>query len=354
MTYWNQVGKSMCWKSYNILLVVSLNLPAFAAPAVEKEHLNVLSWWGYFTQENLRPIEELCRVNLSVDEYYSNTEVLRRLTDGRTNYEFVVFSDTIYESALQHLETENVNIDLTEKTSSYQQNVARKFKKAKYSKNITYFQLALTGFLWQPENIEFEPTTALSKLFEKVGSKLVILIDDHVEGLHFFSKLTNKPLSTFPEQKALNEILANARLVIANDIHEAAKRNDFAFAYTWSGDAISVISDNPSSRLKFATHRDLSYVTVDLFYANPKSKAAKCVARAIASDSFLNKVASGHNYLSPYGPTAQKTETAKREIENLVFSKNNELKWIRSTSITDSEKLRTEWHNFKAILGFNR
>ena len=90
------------------LLTFILQLVYFLSPVAyadaQKPTVNILTWWGYLDDPGLiARTEKACDVKISHDVYYSNDEFLRRWRGSEDNYDILIFTESIYNSAAPHL-----------------------------------------------------------------------------------------------------------------------------------------------------------------------------------------------------------------------------------------------------------
>jgi hypothetical protein len=137
------------------------------APEVgcSEETVRVLTWFGYIKTESaaLKDIEKKCNAKISVDEFYSNSEFLDRVKDKAklgTKYGVLIYSNTIAD-AVDDILRNSGGESLGELISGYDANVRAHFKKENHPHNAAVFQLSLTGFLFDRNNIEISPQNSL-------------------------------------------------------------------------------------------------------------------------------------------------------------------------------------------------
>lgn len=316
--------------------------------------VNVLAWWGYLSQPGLKTqIEKKCSVSLSYDEYYSNNEFLRR-RKGRVNHDIWIFSDTIYPAVEKSIK--GTGSSLGNMVSHYPSAIRKQHRIMGYPNNVAYFILSLSGFLWNPPVIDLKADDSVTSIFKKAGTNLVLLLDDHIE----VGKLIANQTQNYPSGKyryadvekgseAFKKLIRNSNTLITNNLDSAALAHNFAFAYTWSGEAYERMytSGKKGRKLKFLLHPQLSYITSDMVALVSKSPSALCVAKHLASRKFIDQIQNKTFYFSPYGKLGKVKAPEFVSLHKDFFSKLNKLPWLCAFSKEEFEKSEKLWQQIK-------
>ncbi len=336
--------------------VVFLSLLANSAEAVKmpSHPVNILTWWGYIDNHSveIKRIESLCHAHLSHDDYTANDEFVDRLVQHNSHYDIAIFSDTIFTTV-----KENVTLyssELHRLTRHYPKPLQRHYRESHFPPNIAFFTLSMTGFLYNPAMVDINSTDSLKAIFDKATQHLIVILDDLVESYIFLNHIIDNNLFdpgdiTKPHYftwKKLKALFKNKYLFIANRPHQIIKQRDFSWAYLWSGEAIDIInSENP--KFKFFVHPTLSYLSADLIAALNQNKTTTCVAKALASQQFLNQLQRSTYYFSPYLP--------KNTIENPIFQaiythyllNPTHWHWVPTIPAEDYPTIKSHWRYIK-------
>jgi hypothetical protein len=119
-------------------------LACFCYTQISFANVNVISWWGYFSQDIIKVLENKCNTKISVDIYYSNSEFLRKMR--KYKYSVAVFGNSSYDMIEKQIDASAKHFNNI--TNLYHKDVLKKFKNQKYYKNTAIFNMATAGFLF--------------------------------------------------------------------------------------------------------------------------------------------------------------------------------------------------------------
>ena len=115
--------------------------------------VNILTWWGYLDNKKITDvISKNCKADVSFDEYYSNSEFLRRWKARKSSYDIIIYSSTVETLIRDELPKSKYN--LKPLTKGYEKYVLDVFKRRQYPSNSLFFLHSLTGFLWNKKNMQ--------------------------------------------------------------------------------------------------------------------------------------------------------------------------------------------------------
>jgi spermidine/putrescine-binding protein len=331
-----------------LIALVLASLNATARPSV-----NVISWWGYLSDPALlAPIEESCGARISLDEYTTNPEFLRRIT--KMPYNIAIYSDAI-SSSLTNLIPPNSTGSLANLSDSYIPAISSAFTNENHLKNTVYFQLSLTGFLWNRKNITLDKNDTIEEIFAKAKGKTVVLVDDHVEILSLVSEIMDKhrePLkSNVFSFDRLKELVEKTKIISTTDIARLYEMPDFAFAYLWSGEAIAKVKESKSNDLQFMLHPDVSHWSKDLLTMITDDAATRCVAEALGGNKFISKLSSNTFYFSPFGDIEYPVENlVYKELSTSFFDTFPNLRSALRLTAKEYSQADVNWQHFKMSL----
>jgi spermidine/putrescine-binding protein len=347
--------------------IICALLSIFQSPAEAKgqpasfKRVRVLTWWGYIDPKNndVAAIAEKCRANLSIDEFYSTTEFLERISSNRSKeiqYDLLIFSDTAY-NAKETAFIRNSKMRLNRNAKLYSSTISRFYQNNKYNNATGIFQLSLAGFLVNRDLMKFHNSINLEDIFKLARDNVFVLMDDHMEISTLFNKweCTERKSScrtnarpTFPSDEKLRKLIGKSKVVISGDLAEITKHPRFAVAYTWSGDAIQKL--NSQSNLDFFLHPVLSHSSMDLLTLTGDSDEAKCVAHEFTSKAFIEKITKKSRYFSPYGPVPSDDREFSK-LQNQFFEQFSNLGKIQRVTQEESLEIDKKWQLFKILFG---
>lgn len=322
----------------------------WAASARAATPVNVLTWWGYLDAGVLAPVERGCGVKVAFDEYVSNDEFLRRFRRGKGGYDVAVFSNTIYPLVRKDFAP---GASLGGPAAGYLPGVRRLEEKSRLEPNAAIFLLSLTGFLWNKDNISIGPKDTIHDLFSKGKPGLVALIDDYAElvALLRAAKLipAKDPLPA-DVVKALRSIRGRNRFLITNTLDNIVTKSDFVFGYAWHGNAFEFLRGREN--LAFLMHPRLSYVSLDLVGAASAKPEALCVAKALASASFLNALEEKTSYFSPYRNAAlAKANPRAAALKEEMLAVMDTLPFLTDVNPSVLRHVDLDWMRTKLAIG---
>lgn len=330
------------------------------------DYVNILSWWGYIdtSSPEIKKINETCNVKVSSDNYYSNNEFTNIISTDISNYDIVIFSETILDSVKDKVTNKNGELYLL--SENYDPIFKKHYKDNNLPKNIAFFSIALSGFLYNPDLISIYDGESIEDIFLKGKDNLIFIIDDAVEANYLTKKLEkntnveNKEnfIGTSSQQqswKNFQKILNGKNVFITNRADSIIKKNNFAFGYMWSGDAIQEI-EYINDKLKFYVHPDLSYLSLDLIADISASQKSKCVSKMLGSEEYLNSLQEKTFYFTPYSNKNSKSNSILERIYNNSYKKISTLPWIEPVTSDELKAINEDWDyiKFKADKSFEK
>lgn len=332
-----------------LLIFVLFSLVPLDASAnidAKRETVNIFTWWGYFNNPDLvKMTEKQCNVDLSIDQYYTNKEFLRRYQKNKNMYDVIIFSNLNYYLVSDDLPVIKSS-PLNNRVSMYTPVVRTHYLKMKYPSNIAYFALSITGFLYNPRNISIDDIDSLSEIFKKAGSKTVIIMDDAIEfnqllRLERHSKMNSSYnyLDLLNLKSGLNQ---NSQVYIGNGIRQMYEGDDLAFAISWSGEAMKRIQTTHVN-YEFYIHPRLSFVSTDLIAQTSKSKSAECVAYYLSGKQALSLMERNNYYFSPYGPNRANLDPRVVRIYDEYVRLLPKLSWIAPLNQVEFDEINKSW-----------
>jgi hypothetical protein len=315
-----------------------------------------LTWWGYldWAKPRLRKIGKQCRAKISFDDYYSNSEFLQRMQSPQNNYDVIIYSDTISKFLDNKIGLKKSQLyKLSEK---YIPTVKKNYLLNKFPHNVLYFEHGLTAFVYNPKLIKFLPKDDLYDFFRKAGNNIVVLLNDPTETNMLLSMALNKNKYDISSNKNLISLdynhfirlAQNAHIIVTNSPQRILKLPNFAFAFQWSGDAISMVEANPN--LKLFVDPRVSYITSDLIAELNTKRATNCVAKKLAGKSFLMAEENHTFYFSPYGGYSGSKNKLYRKLYEKISKQLPLLPWISPLPPKKLKQITQTWKFIKLKL----
>jgi hypothetical protein len=316
------------------ILMLAMNSRCFSASI---ERVNILTWWGYLAPTDLLSVEKKCGAKISVDEYFSNSEFLRRWDNKKQTHEIVLFSNTIYNLIDQSLRNQNFE---SADFEPYDSSLKTKIDHLHLKRGTRVFLLSLTGFVWDKSKIQIDVSKPLNQFLKNVDNRMFVIMDDAVEGLDLLDKMN---LYSSSQKLNVAEIEKHKlKILISNDLEKLIGNKKFSFSYFWSGGSLKEIAKNKGI-YSFTVHPEFSHVTADLISLVKSTPGARCVYKSLSSKSFIREIASKTYYFSPFGASGDQF------FEN-YFPELAKLKWLESPTINEFVLMDESWKKLKLQL----
>lgn len=311
--------------------------------AVAMPTVNVLSWFGYLRSPQINKlVQDHCQVTLSVDEYYSNDEFLRRWKSDKNNYDLIVFANLLYKTIEDEISL--THSDLSKFSQDYHPVIKQHYRDGHYANNVVYFSHSIMGFLWNPSLMHLSEQDDMHSVFTKAKNNRVVLIDDPTEVRNMIRLGDNKQVQL--NLKNLKAMLQSAQVTLANDYNKIYESPNFAFSYTWSGDAVLDIQKS-GKPYQFLIHPKTSFICTDLLAQTKDNAEASCVAKVLSSKAAMNILQNANYYFSPYGDYSDIGSLMFKKIYQDVFNQISQFSWIQSVTEPELKKLEQAWKVLK-------
>jgi spermidine/putrescine-binding protein len=334
--------------------VFTLICAVFSASTQAEESVNIITWWGYLNYpELLSPIEKKCGAKISFDEYYTDLEFAGRTK--KVDYDIAIHCSATQQTYIRSVASQSLDLASSVKTE-YHPSLIKDYEASDYPPNTVYFELSTVGFLFNPKVVDLKATDSIEEIFIKARGKTVVLPDEPAEVLTLLSHTKYQHKKTIagnlqiPSTEGLMELTKDITIINAVNLAEIFKKPDFAFAYTWSGEAIErIINGDPN--LKFMIHPKLSHWTADMITLLTPNKAADCVARELSSRRFLDTLSSQYSYyFSPYLDPNQNAEPIYKHFQSDFVQKFSALPGSPRVTEAEYAELTNEWQKLKLVL----
>jgi hypothetical protein len=323
-----------------ILIILIFN----TANTFANEAVNVLSWWGYLSDKSqLAKIEQKCGTKISVDEYYSNSEFIRRWNNSNVKYEVLLYSNTVHNFIKDQVA--NKGKDISQILDDYNPNIKKKYLSRNYSNNTALFVLSFTGFLWNKKSIQINKKQTISDIFKISKNKRVLLLDDYLEISRLIKASEKNNENPYDQLLSLTN---DSKVYVTNMSDGLISRDDFAFAYIWSGEAMGKLPKYKN--MEFLIHPKLSHVSYDLVSLISKDDKATCVAKELTGKSFLSYIQGKYAYLSPFAVTKDFNKNKSKKFLSMLLEKVDDLHWLEPAKTEDYHQQDKLWKRAKLKL----
>ncbi|KTD33572.1 hypothetical protein Lnau_2323 [Legionella nautarum] len=319
--------------------------------AAEKSTVNILSWFGYLRSPEIsKLIEKECHATLSVDEYYSNDEFLRRWKAQKDDYDLLVFANLLYKGIKDNITLPEV--DLSFISQDYNSVIRQHYVDGNYPKNVVFFSHSLMGFLWNPAVVKLSEQDDMFTVFHKAGANRVILIDDPVEVRNMIG-LANNHNQPQLNLKNLQKLVQSSKVTLTNDYNKIYESSDFAFSYIWSGEAV-IDTQKARKPYEFLMPPKTSFICTDLLAQVKNRPHTACVARVLASKKAMEILQNVNYYFSPYGNASEVNNPLFKDIYQRTFNELPKYSWLPPVSLKEFKQLEQDWKTLKLEIATTR
>jgi len=296
-------------------------------------------------------ISDECGVKISYDEYHSSKECLKA-THDINYYDIVIFPNDIYELITGKVRRKDST--LSRAVNGYSDWIKRHYLAYNYPSNIVYFSLSLSGFVWNPSNFRLAAQDSIWTMFEKAKNKVVILDNNQVGVWYLLDNTQKLPIGSLAD--VFEKHIVDVDIYVASGYNRLYDKDNFAFSYQRSGEALSIIKmvkNNKSKELAFFIHPKYSYVLPDMLAELNSRTETVCVAKVLASKRVLDIVQKETFYLSPYETLKSLVrEPMLQNVYSQVFSRAPKMPWLDpffGKSLKKYGALQNLWHKIHSI-----
>ncbi|EKE01608.1 MAG: hypothetical protein ACD_21C00090G0014 [uncultured bacterium] len=334
---------------WRIAIFVALIMFQTVCNANTKRAVNILTWYDYLRDPEISLIiKDKCGVEISYDEYFHSSECLGRIFSTRVNYNYdiAIFPGYLYYLIKKEMKVKHST--LNEVAKEYSTTIKEHYLSNGYPSNVAYFTIAVSGFVWNTNIIHLSKDDTIYSMLKKAKNNIVILMNaiSGIWGLFDDSKSLSGELIAEKFKNAIQ----GADIYITNGYNVLYNKDNFAFAFQWSGDAICAINASKSKKLDFLEHSKYSNVTIDLLAELNDKKDTQCVAKVLASKKVLDIVQKKTFYLSPYSTYKSIDDPVFQSAYRPLFDGAHKKLWRRYVVDLKWEKeLRSMWYTIHML-----
>jgi hypothetical protein len=334
-----------------------------------KKIVNMMGWTGYLTYtpdlvKKKNEIEVSCNVEISFDNYDSYDQMIKMVESSQT-YDISIVSDTFFASVSDELTYKGSDLGL--KASHDYNPVIREHYLKKYPANVGIFQLALSGFVYNPKYIS-EENISFQSIIKASTQRDVIFLDDPIEIANIIQN-TYYPNESLPigDKQIIRNINRFESDVIGkniyfSDLHTPLDFSDkFAAHFIWSGEGLLIIEEAKKTKhedLKYSTTPALDYISMDVLSVLNNKESTACVAQALLSKAYLGEMAKSYYYFSPYIEKIIRNDGEEYGILQKKFIQvlqhANKGTWLDNVVATNDELIYGRWQEIRGQINYQR
>ena len=214
----------------------------------QKKQLNIFAWAGYVSDDIREGFEKEYGVNVLIDTYASNEDLLAKLLAGATGYDIIMPSDYMVSILIK----QNLLAELNRDNIPNFQNISPLFLGKYFDAENQYsipYTFGTAGIAYDSAVVSPAPDS-WTVLWDAQYKNQFSMLDDQRETIGAALKLLGYSLNTTDpkEIKAAKEkLIAQKPLVkqYKSEAEELLIAGDVVMAHCWSGDAFRA-TENPS------------------------------------------------------------------------------------------------------------
>lgn len=319
----------------------------------QKQQLNVFTWAGYVNDEIRTGFEEEFGVNVVVDTYATNEDLLAKLSVGASGYDIIMPSDYMVSIMIKSNLLTELNLENIPNFKNISENYLNKYFDPNNRYSVPY-TFGTAGIAYDSSIITQIPDSWTILWNEKYKNQFSML-DDPRETLGLALKMLGYSLNT-TDTEELNQtkrkLIEQKRLVkqYKNEAEELLIAGDVVMAHCWSGDALRAAAERPS--IRYVIPKEGSSQFIDTVCI-PKSAPHKELAEKFINYLLRPKINAKVSEFTKYGtcvPAAKDhlpEEILKHEYIYPTAEVLQSLEWIRDQGDFTKQYSRA-WEEIKA------
>lgn len=226
--------------------------------------LYVYNWGDYIDPSLLKKFEAETGIKVKYDVFDTNEIMYQKISNGSLNYDLIIPSDYMVEKMID----ENLLAELNFNNIPNYKYIDKNFRNLAYDKENKYsvpYMWGTVGIMYNKKMVK-EPVDSLNILWDEKYKDQVIMVDSPRDAFALALKKLGYSLNTTNPQEleaAKKELIKQkssglVRAYMVDEVKDAMLSGEAALAVVWSGDAITLMDENP-----------------DLGYAFPKEGSNK-------------------------------------------------------------------------------
>ncbi len=299
------------------LLLSALIISCGGATSESSRRVNLYGWVNYFPPDKLLQFTKDTGIEVQLDTYASNEELMEKLMAGVSDYDVVNPSDYILKALISSKLLDSLDHSQLHNLS----NTAERFRKSEFDPESRYS----APFLWSFAGIGYDRT----KVKETVDSwgilwnpkykDKILMLDDPMDCFAVALKWMGYSLNTQKReelQAARDALLRQKPLVKvynSTSYDEILAAGDVWIAHGWNGDIAKIIERNPN--IAFAIPKEGSAVSID-YLAIPRNAPHKREAHIFINYFLSAKIGAAVTTFNHF-PTANEAAKAFIPLELL-------------------------------------
>ncbi len=319
----------------------------------KKQQLNVFTWSGYVSDEIRSEFEKEFDVNVVVDTYGSNEDLLAKISAGATGYDIIMPSDYMVSKMMR----ENLLAELNHDNIANFKNISSLFLNKYFDPENRYsvpYTFGTAGIAYDSSVISPAPDS-WTVLWDTQYKNRFSMLDDPRETPAVALKMLGYSLNTTdPEQlrEAKEKLIVQKPLVkqYKSEAEELLMAGDVVLAHCWSGDAFRAAEKRPS--IRYVIPKEGSSQFIDTVCI-PKSAPHKELAEKFINYLLRPEVNAKITVFTKYGtcvPAAKEHLPEDLQKHKFIYPSKEvleSLEWIKDLGDFTQQYSRA-WEEIKA------
>lgn len=288
--------------------------------------VQILSWWGYFSDTNkLKELEEICNSNIVVTEYHNTSELLALVKQH--TYDIYIYPLGYQNEVEEFLPYSSLNLDTIAKNHHpvYKDKAAL----AQLPKNSLFFQDAITVIAYDQKLTPNAYELSLKSILALANNHIIYLPNDVKQTCWM---LEQHSLSNEPIRESFFDLTSNPKfkgLRFSNECQNLSEEG-FSVGFFDSGEIFNSIKNihTKSSNIDITLHSSLSHSSSDIITIRSEKKQAVNLIHYLGSFEFLTWLSQKHSYCNPYGYIPLSFPEKLKTISSSLYKNEDNPPWI--------------------------
>lgn len=304
-----------------LLILVVLSLSILTACGEKKASLNVYNWGDYIDKEVLKDFEEEFDVKVVYSDFATNEDLYVKVKQGGNNYDVIFPSDYMIERMIR----EDLLVKLDKYNIANMENIDERFLDPDYDRNNEYsapYMWGTVGIIYNKTMVD--PLTKWADLWDEKYKGEIIMLKSQRDTMAVALKKLGYSMNTrdLKElEEAKEELIRQKPLVysyLGDEIKGAIVQGDAGVGVVWSGDAVTMIRENPD--LEYVIPEEGTNLWFDAM-AIPKGSENKELAEKFINFMLRPDVsAKNADYIGYSTPISKARELLPEDIKNSLVA----------------------------------
>ncbi|CAG7839511.1 Spermidine/putrescine-binding periplasmic protein [Clostridium haemolyticum] len=301
-----------------VFTLLSVTMFSLTACGKAKNALNVYNWGDYIDESVIKQFEEEYHIKVNYETFATNEDMYVKLKKGGTNYDVVIPSDYMITKMINENMLEKIDM----KNISNFKDIPAKFKNLAFDPKNQYsipYMWGTVGIIYNTKLIK-DKIDSWNALWNPKYKDQILMVDSQRDAIAVALKKLGYSINTTNKgelKKAEQELMKQKPLVrayVGDEVKDLMVDEEGAIAVVWSGDAITMMKNNPN--LRYVIPKEGSNLWFDNMVipkgSSHKKQAELFINFMTRADISLKNV----DYIGYSTPNAKTMEMLDDEIKN--------------------------------------